>query len=90
MRYDDERLSFVRDNWTGVLSSCLESFAYPTVLFYEKLVSFEEDALYEPRRGFNLVGIEMADLQRLANMQGNSINEFGDDSLIAQQKAIER
>ena len=39
IQYDDDRLSFVDDNWTGVLHSCLENEAYPTVLFYEKLVS---------------------------------------------------
>lgn len=67
MRYDDDRLSYVRDNWTGVLSGCLESYAYPTVLFYEKLSSSDEDAQYEPRRGFDLVGMEMRHLQELAN-----------------------
>jgi hypothetical protein len=40
--------------------------AYPTVLFYEKLSSFEEDALYEPKREFSYVKLELATLQRLA------------------------
>ena len=57
--YNDDRLSFVQDNWTGVLQSCLEHQAYPTVLFYEKLVSFEEDALYEPRKEFSYVRLEL-------------------------------
>ena len=52
----------MHDNWTGVLSSCLENGAYPTILFYEKLVSEEEDAAYEHRRGFDLVQIELGDL----------------------------
>lgn len=64
--YDDDRLSFVQDNWTGVLHGCLENQGYPTVLFYEKLVSFEEDAVYEPRREFNYVKLELSTLYRLA------------------------
>jgi len=84
--YDDDRLSFVHDNWTGVLSSCLENGAYPTILFYEKLVSFEEDALYEQRRGFDLVKIELGDLQKLANQQAiqNGTDGFGDADMIAE------
>ena len=36
------------------------------MLFYEKLVSFEEDAVYEPRREFNYVKLELSTLYRLA------------------------
>ena len=66
MLYDDDHLSFVQNNWTGVLHSCLEQQAYPTVLFYEKLVSLEEDAPYAPRREFNYVQLELGALHRLA------------------------
>ena len=50
-----------------MLGDCLEKGAYPTVLFYEKLVSAEEDAMYEPSRGFSLVGLELPVLHKLAN-----------------------
>lgn len=62
--YDDDHLSFVQDNWTGVLHACLENGAYPTVLFYEKLVSFEEDAAYELSREFGYVKLELNALQK--------------------------
>ena len=67
-----------------MLSSCLENGAYPTILFYEKLVSFEEDALYEQRRGFDLVKIELDTLQKLANRLAiqNGTDGFGDDAMI--------
>lgn len=74
----------MRDNWTGVLHSCLENQAYPTVLFYEKLVSFEEDAQYEPRRGFTLVGIELGELQREAYLNSSEDEGSANERLIAQ------
>ena len=74
--YDNDRLSFVQDNWTGVLHSCLEQQAYPTVLFYEKIVSIEEDAQYELSREFSYVKLELGALQRLAQRAELDCNEF--------------
>ena len=83
--YDDDRLSFVQDNWTGVLHSILEMKAYPTVLFYEKLESFEEDALYEPRREFGYVKLELSTLNRLAHQSELDSNDFMSSNMIAEQ-----
>ena len=90
--YDDDRLSFVQDNWTGVLHSCLENQACPTVLFYEKLVSQEEDAPYEPRREFSYVKLELSTLLRLAQQTDNASENagFASKRMVEEQKAIEK
>ena len=88
IQYDDDKLSFVDDNWTGVLHSCLENEAYPTVLFYEKLVSLEEDAPYEARREFNYVKMELSTLQRMAQYFENQAGDqdgFADNTQMIEE-----
>ena len=36
VKYDDDSVQFVPENWTGVLKECLKNHAIPTLLFFEK------------------------------------------------------
>ena len=75
-----------------MLHSCLENQACPTVLFYEKLVSMEEDAPYEPRREFSYVKLELSTLLRLAQQTDNASENagFASKRMVEEQKAIEK
>ena len=46
------------------------------MLFYEKIVSIEEDAQYELSREFSYVKLELGALQRLAQRAELDCNEF--------------
>ena len=81
--YDDDHLSFVQDNWTGVLHSCLDNQAIPTVLFYEKLVSdIEEDAEYKKSREFTYVKLELNALQKLAQQFETQSDTFSSKKMV--------
>ena len=47
IQYNDGMIRFVQDNWSGVLQECVDQKVFPTVLFYEKLMSVEDDAEYK-------------------------------------------
>ena len=54
--YQDENVCSVKDNWAGVISKCLQMGVFPSIVFYEKLADeYEDDAIYEARRGLDLV-----------------------------------
>ena len=64
IQYNDSTLRFVQDNWSGILQECIEYKVFPTVLFFEKLASVEDDAEYAQRKEFSQVSRE---LSRLVN-----------------------
>ena len=79
--FNDEKLSFVKDNWTGVLNDCIEKGAYPTVLFYEKLADDKGNEIdFKRSRGFSDISVELSTLQRAANEQDWTMGDIYETS----------
>lgn len=87
IQYNDTEMKFVTANWPGVLERCIEQSFYPTVVFYEKLISDRrDDNQYRASLEFDLGSRDLEDLASLAQqmdiLQSSNMEEiYGQDEI---------